>query len=178
MGRTSSVFAYKIRFFFGPSLRGRLGPLAYFGLVLLFIPSGFGLGVGLGTGLAAMDDAAGVNLLAAPLATLLSIGLLYSLGAGVTAHASEFDFFLTSDIRPRQYLLADLMFQFISVFAAGGLATVRAGLALLSAPPRSASSSSRSSPRSPSRSPRSPSRSRPSRSRRAPSPAWRSARSG
>ena len=132
MGRTSSVFAYKIRFFFGPSLRGRLGPLAYFGLILLFIPSGFGLGVGLGTGLAAMDDAAGVNLLAAPLATLLSIGLLYSLGAGVTAHASEFDFFLTSDIRPRQYLLADLMFQFISVFAAGGLATVVAALAIVS----------------------------------------------
>ena len=132
MGRTSSLFAYKIRFFFGPALRGRLGPLAYFALVLIFIPSGFGLGVSLGTGVAAMDDIAAVNLLAAPLATLLSIGLLYSLGAGVTAHASEFDFFLTADIRPRQYLVADLLFQFTSVFAAGGLAAVVAAFAIVS----------------------------------------------
>src|SRR3972149_1526861 len=117
MGRPLSLFAYKIRFFFGPSLRSRLGPFAYLGLVAIFIPSGYGLGVGLATGLQSADDAAAVNLLAAPLATLLSIGLLYSMGAGVTAHASEFDFFLTADIRPRQYLLADLMFQFVSLFA-------------------------------------------------------------
>lgn len=132
MGRTTSLFTYKMRFFFGPSLRGRLGPLAYAGLVAIFVPSGIGLGVGLAMGIAPLDNDAAVLVLAAPLATLLAIGLLYSLGPGVTAHASEFDFFLTADIRPRQYLLSDILFQFTSIFAAGGLATVVAVLAMVS----------------------------------------------
>ncbi len=129
MGRTLALFTYKLRFFFGPSIRGRFGPLAYFALILIFIPSGIGVGVALGTTLRGSDAAQAVNVLTTPLAFMFSVALLYSLGAGVTAHASEFDFFLTADIRPRQYLLADLLFQFVSLVAAGGLA---AGIAALS----------------------------------------------
>lgn len=131
MGRSSALFAYKIRFFFGPALRGRFGPLAYVALVLLFIPSGYLAGIGLGMTLVTLDTAGAIALLSAPLATLLSISLLYSLGAGVTAHASEFDFFLTADVRPRQYLAADLAFQFVSLLAAGGLAAGVAGVAMV-----------------------------------------------
>ena len=97
MGRTFTLFTYKLRFFFGPALRGRFGPLAYLGLVLIFLPSGFAFGVTLGTTVRGADTTTAIGVLAAPLAGLLSFGLLYALGAGVTAHVSEFDFFLTAE---------------------------------------------------------------------------------
>ncbi|MGI0149422.1 MAG: hypothetical protein ACREDF_07825, partial [Thermoplasmata archaeon] len=131
MGRTLALFTYKLRFFFGPSLRGRFGPLAYFVLILIFLPSGYLSGLGIGVAFRTMDPAGAVGLLSAPLAALLSIGLLYSLGAGVTAHVSEFDFFLTADVRPREYLLADAVFQFVSLLAAGGLAAGVAAIAMV-----------------------------------------------
>src|SRR5207249_6463714 len=92
VSRTLTLFTYKLRFFFGPALRGRFGPLAYFGLILIFLPSGFAFGVTLGTAVVGADTATAIGVLAGPLAGLLSFGLLYALGAGVTAHASEFDF--------------------------------------------------------------------------------------
>src|ERR671935_84988 len=120
MGRTLALFTYKLRFFFGPSLRGRFGPLSYAALILIFVPSGFLFGLQLGNALRMADPGTAIGLLSTPLAALLSFGLLYSLGAGITAHASEFDFFFTADVRPREYLFADLLFQFISLLAAGG----------------------------------------------------------
>ena len=131
MGRTLALFTYKLRFFFGPSLRGRFGPLAYFTLILIFLPSGYLSGLGIGSAYRMMDAAGAIGLLSAPLAALLSIGLLYSLGAGVTAHVSEFDFFLTADVKPREYLLADVVFQFVSLLAAGGLAAGVAAIAMV-----------------------------------------------
>src|SRR2546428_2125058 len=128
MGRTLTLFTYKLRFFFGPALRGRFGPLAYLALILIFLPSGFAFGVTLGTTVRDADPSAAIDVLAAPLAGLLSFGLLYALGAGVTAHASEFDFFLTADVRPREYLVADLLFPLVRLLGAGGLsAAVAAG---------------------------------------------------
>ncbi|HWM52320.1 MAG TPA: hypothetical protein VNP71_04065 [Thermoplasmata archaeon] len=121
MGRTFTLFTYKLRFFFGPALRGRFGPLAYLALILIFLPSGFAFGITLGTTVRDANPTAAIGVLAAPLAGLLSFGLLYALGAGVTAHASEFDFFLTADVRPREYLVADLLFQLVSLLGAGGL---------------------------------------------------------
>src|SRR2546428_10030872 len=130
MGRTLTLFTYKLRFFFGPALRGRFGPVAYLALILIFLPSGFAFGVTLGTTVRDADPTAAIDVLAAPLAGLLSFGLLYALGAGVTAHASEFDFFLTADVRPREYLVADLLFQLVSLLGAGGVsAAVAAGCA-------------------------------------------------
>ena len=121
MGRAFAFFTYKLRFFFGPALRGRFGPLAYVALILIFLPSGFAFGITLGTTVRGADTTTAIGVLAAPLAGLLSFGLLYALGAGVTAHASEFDFFLTADVRPREYLAADLLFQLVSLVGAGGL---------------------------------------------------------
>jgi len=131
VGRTLALFTYKLRFFFGPSLRGRFGPLAYAALILIFIPSSVAIGITMGATLRSMDTAQSVGLLSTPLAGLLSLGLLYSLGRGVTAHASEFDFFMTARVRPREYLAADLLFQFVSLIAAGGLAAGVAALAMV-----------------------------------------------
>lgn len=127
MSRIGTLLVYKIRFFFGPALRGRFGPLAYLGLILLFVPSGFGLGVALAEGV----KSGGVGTLSAPLSALLALGFLYSIFSGVTAHVSEFDFFMTADLRPREFLIADLLFQFFSLFGAGGLAAVVAAYGIV-----------------------------------------------
>src|SRR5437867_8195554 len=121
MGRPLALFTYKMRFFFGPALRGRFGPLAYLALILIFLPQGYAFGYAIGLSLRTLHAEAAILVLSAPLATIFSVGLLYSLGAGVTAHVSEFDFFLTADVRPREYLAADLLFQLVSLLGAGGL---------------------------------------------------------
>src|SRR5437016_5992372 len=131
MGRALALFTYKLRFFFGPALRGRFGPLVYLVLILIFLPSGFLTGFGMGTSIRGADPGTALAVLTAPLAAVFSLGLLYSLGPGVTAHASEFDFFLTADVRPREYLRADLAFQFGSLTAAAGLAAGVAAVAIV-----------------------------------------------
>src|SRR5437773_2722659 len=133
MGRSLALFTYKMRFFFGPALRGRFGPLAYLALILIFLPQGYAFGYAIGLSLRTLDAEAAILVLSAPLATIFSVGLLYSLGAGVTAHVSEFDFFLTADVRPREYLMADLAFQFVSLLAAAGLAAGFAAVAMVHA---------------------------------------------
>ena len=132
MSRVLTLLSYKIRFFFGPALRGRLGPLVYLGLILLFVPSGFGIGVAIASGIKDASPAQGVATLSGPLGLILAVGFLYSVFSGVTAHVSEFDFFMTSDIRPREYLLADLLFQFFTLFGAGGLAAIVAAFGMVS----------------------------------------------
>ena len=131
MGRSLALFTYKLRFFLGPSLRGRFGPLMYVALILIFIPSSVAIGITMGATLRTSDAAQSIRILSTPLAGLLSLGLLFSLGRGVTAHASEFDFFMTASVRPREYLAADLLFQFVSLVAAGGLAAGVAALAMV-----------------------------------------------
>ena len=132
MSRVPTLLSYEIRFFFGPTLRGRFGPLAYLGLIILFVPSGYGLGLALGHAIASGSAAQGIATLGAPLSAILAIGFLYSMFSGVTAHVSEFDFFLTADLRPREFLLSDLLFQFFSLFGAGGLAAVVAAFGMVS----------------------------------------------
>ncbi len=132
MTRVGALLLYKIRFFFGPTLRGRLGPLAYLGLILLFLPSGYGLGVALAAGIKDASAAQAISTLSAPLSAILALGFVYSIFSGVTAHVSEFDFFMTADLRPREYLLSDLLFQFVSLFGAGGLAAVVAAFGMVS----------------------------------------------
>src|SRR5712692_3329395 len=131
MGRALALFTYKLRFFFGPALRGRFGPFAYLFLILIFLPTGFFTGFGMGMSIRGADPSTALAVLSAPLAAVFSIGLLYSLGPGVTAHVSEFDFFLTADVRPREYMLADLSFQFVSLTGAAGLAAAVAAIAMV-----------------------------------------------
>src|SRR5947208_9306755 len=104
MSRALALFTYKLRFFFGPSLRGRFGPFAYLALIAIFLPSAYFTGLGLGMAVRSLDADEALAVLSAPLAAVLCVGLLYSLGAGVTARPSEFHFFLPADGRPREYL--------------------------------------------------------------------------
>jgi len=131
MARVGTLFAYKMRFFFGPSLRGPFGPLPFLGLLAITLLYGFGFGFGMTEALKGSPPERAVAFLSTPLATLLSLGLLYALGAGVTAHVSEFDFFMTARVRPREYLLADLVFQFTSLLVAGGLAGALAAVGMV-----------------------------------------------
>jgi hypothetical protein len=131
LGRARILVSYKLRFFFGPAFRGRFGILVYVGLILVFVPSGWAAGFGIGSSLRDATPAAAVEMLSVPLAAILSLGLLYSLGTGVTAHVSEFDFFLTAPLRPREFLAADLVFQFLSLLASGGLAAGIAGISIV-----------------------------------------------
>jgi hypothetical protein len=131
MGRALALFTYKLRFFFGPALRGRFGPLVYLVMILIFLPSGFFTGFGMGMSIRGADTATALSVLSAPLSAVFLIGLLYSLGPGVTAHASEFDFFFTANLRPREYLLADVAFQFVSLMGAAGLAAGVAAIAMV-----------------------------------------------
>src|SRR5207302_479177 len=124
MSRARALFTYKLRFFFGPSLRGRFGPFAYLALIAIFLPSAYFTGLGLGMAVRTLDADEALAVLSAPLAAVLCVGLLYSLGAGVTAHPSEFDFFLTADVRPREYLLTNLPIP-STAFASLGLAILR-----------------------------------------------------
>src|SRR5436305_1465415 len=133
MNRALALFTYKLRFFFGPSLRGRFGPFAALALIAIFLPAAYFSGLGLGMAVRSLDADEALAVLSAPLAAVLCVGLLYSLGAGVTAHPSEFDFFLTADVRPREYLLADLAFQFVSLLAAVGMAAGLAAVAMVHA---------------------------------------------
>jgi hypothetical protein len=131
MSRILTLLSYKIRFFFGPSLRGRFGPLAYLGLVLLFGVYGFSLGSFVAGGLEGGSPGHGIDVLSAPLSALLALGLLYGVFSGVTAHVSEFDFFMTADLRSREFLVSDLLFEFVSLFGAGGLAVVIAAFGMV-----------------------------------------------
>ncbi len=63
-----------------------------------------------------------LELLGSLFSGMLTVGFLYSLGPGLTASPSELDFVMTTQIRPREYLVSDMMFQFLSLGISGGLA--------------------------------------------------------
>ena len=63
MGRALALFTYKMRFFFGPALRGRFGPFAYLALILIFLPSGYLFGLGMGTAIRTSDAEIAIRVL-------------------------------------------------------------------------------------------------------------------
>jgi len=131
MSHVLPLLAYKLKMFFGPSYRGRWGPLPLIGLMIVFVPSGMGLGFGMGSFLFNGDPELVVGTLITVLSLMLAMGFIFSLGVGITAHASELDFLMTAPLRSREYLIADLMFQFASVTVAGGLALLTAAIGLV-----------------------------------------------
>jgi hypothetical protein len=126
-----ALLRYKILFFFGPSFRGRYGPAPLIALELLFALYGFGAGIGIGLAIKSGSNLFGINLLGTVFASGLTFAFLWALGPGVTAHASELDFVLTSQMRPREYLVSDMFFQFGSISIAGGLTGIMAMVGLV-----------------------------------------------
>src|SRR2546421_318222 len=78
MSRALALFTYKLRFFFGPSLRGRFGPFAYLALIAIFLPSAYFTGLGLGMAVRTLDADEALAVLSAPLAAVLCLVLLTS----------------------------------------------------------------------------------------------------
>src|SRR3989454_8403705 len=71
-----------------------------------------------------------VELLAAGLSAFLAFDLLFALSGGTLTHPSEIDFFATSPLRPKEYLLADLLFQFTVTDALAVPTLIFAGVGL------------------------------------------------
>src|SRR3989440_9624128 len=100
MGRALALFTYKMRFFFGPSIRGRFGPLAYVALILIFLPSGFFTGYGIGVSIRTAETSAAIAGLCAPHCPVPSLGPPCARWPCVTALAPEYELFLTSPKPP------------------------------------------------------------------------------
>src|SRR2546429_9780231 len=102
MGRALALFTYKMRFFFGPSIRGRFGPLAYVALILIFLPSGFFTGYGIGVSIRTAESAAAMAGPGGPPPPHPFIRLPLPPRAGGPAPAPQVDFFLTAAARSAQ----------------------------------------------------------------------------
>ncbi len=131
MSKVLPLLGYKLKSFFSPSYRGRFGPLPLLGMAVAFIPSGLGMGYALGGYLATMGTEAETGFLGTVLSAMLAFGFVFSLGVGITAHPSELDFLMTAPVRPREYLVADMLFQLGSATVAGGMAIVGAVVGLV-----------------------------------------------
>ncbi len=133
MGVVLTLLKYKLLHFFGPSVRGKWGPGPLLLLELIFAGYGFGAGYGVGTLINTGTGDSTIEILGGVMSGLLSVGFLYSLGPGFTASPSELDFVLTTQIRPRQFLVSDMVFQFFSLGISGGLAGLLALFGIVTA---------------------------------------------
>jgi len=131
MSNVGLLLSYKLKSFFAPSYRGRFGPLPLIGLSLAFLPTGISMGYVMGETIAGSDPGFAVDLLGSALSMMMVFGFVFALGVGITASPSELDFVMTTPVRPREYLVADLLFQFLSVTIAGGMAILFAVFGLL-----------------------------------------------
>src|SRR5947207_13162698 len=108
MSRALALFTYKLRFFFGPSLRGRFGPFAYLALIAIFLPSAYFTGLGLGLAVRCLEADEALAVLSAALAAVPCVCLLCLPGSAVTAPPAYFRFFVASVPPLPVYVSADL----------------------------------------------------------------------
>ncbi|OGS43142.1 MAG: hypothetical protein A3K76_01485 [Euryarchaeota archaeon RBG_13_57_23] len=126
-----TLLTYKVKLFFAPSYRGKYGPLPLLALMILFVPSGAGMGYAFGAYIDTLGTEQVTETLGAAMSAMLAFGFVFSLGVGITAQPSELDFLMTSPIKSREYLIADLLFQLTSIMLAGGVAMFAALIGLL-----------------------------------------------
>jgi hypothetical protein len=113
MGKIITVLVFKIKQYFGP-LRSSKASLLFGILTFLgFNSIGFFFGMNLPDTPFWTEPDRLIEILSAFLSVFLAISLVLSLRGGITAFQAELDFFFTSTIKPRQYILSDLIFQFI-----------------------------------------------------------------
>jgi hypothetical protein len=122
MSNVLVLLTYKLKMFFGPTYRGRFGPLPLIGVILMFVPTGLGMGYAIG----GYVDVLGADMAIATLGMVfgagLAFGFIFALGVGVAASPSELDFLMTAPVKPREYLVADMLFEFTTMLLTGGLA--------------------------------------------------------
>ncbi len=111
MGRIRTLYWFKVRQFFGPLFHSA-GAIVL--IALLAVTSLPGIAV---FGYYLPDTPIWTSprlpeILAAALSAFLAFDLMFALSGGTMTHPTEIDFFATSRLRPREYLVADLLFQF------------------------------------------------------------------
>ena len=129
MGRIRTLYGFKVRQFFGP-LRHSLAAVALIVVLALFtVPGLFVVGLFI-VDTPIWTSARLGDFFAAGLSTFLAFDFMFALSGGTLTHQSEIDFAATSPIRPREYLVADLLFQFTvtDAFAIPALVFAGAGL--------------------------------------------------
>jgi hypothetical protein len=122
MSNVLALLAYKLKMFFGPSYRGRFGPLPLIGIALVFVPTGLGMGYAIGSFMDTVDADMAIATLGLLFGAGLAFGFIFALGVGVAAHPSELDFLMTAPVKPREYLVADMLFEFSTLVLTGGMA--------------------------------------------------------
>src|SRR4030042_5109948 len=115
MSNVLTLLTYKRKLFCAPSYRGKFGPLPLITLMVLFVPSGAGMGYAFGAYMDTLGTEQLTATLGAAFSAMLAFGFVFSLGVGITAQPSELDFLLTSPLKSREYLIADLLFQLTSI---------------------------------------------------------------
>jgi len=129
VGRVRVVYGFKLRQFFGP-VRHSVATVVLLG-VAAAVSMPFILIIGYFVPSTPIWDSPGLaELLAAGLSAFLAFDLLFALSGGTLTHPSEIDFFVTSPLRPRQYLVADLLFQFTVTDALAVPTLIFAGVGL------------------------------------------------
>jgi len=129
VGRVRVVYGFKLRQFFGP-VRHSVATVVFLGTAAA-ISMPFILLIGYFVPSTPIWDSPGlVELLAAGLSAFLAFDLLFALSGGTLTHPSEIDFFATSPLRPKEYLLADLLFQFTVTDALAVPTLIFAGVGL------------------------------------------------
>ncbi|NWG10027.1 MAG: hypothetical protein HXX80_06985 [Nitrososphaerales archaeon] len=113
MGKTRIILVFKIKQYFGAVRSSKanlfLGILAFLGLN----STGFFFGTALPDTPFWTEPDRLTEILSAFLSIFFALSLTFSLRGGITAFQAELDFFFTSSIKPRQYLVSDLIFQLI-----------------------------------------------------------------
>jgi len=126
MSNVLALLAYKLKMFFGPSYRGRFGPLPLIGLAIMLVPTGLGMGYAIGSYMYTVDADMAIATLGVLFGAGLAFGFIFALGVGVAAHPSELDFLMTAPVRPREYLIADMLFEFSTLVLTGGISMLSA----------------------------------------------------
>ncbi|MFQ5950826.1 MAG: hypothetical protein ACE5KH_01925 [Candidatus Geothermarchaeales archaeon] len=111
----TTILKFKIKEYFG-SVRASKGSflLALSGLIWLNA-TGLIAGFTLPEAFLLYKADALLNPIAAFLSAYLAVFLMLSMRGGMTTFQAELDFLMTSPVRPRKYLVADLLFQLLSV---------------------------------------------------------------
>ena len=129
IGRVRVVYGFKLRQFFGP-VRHSIATIVLLGFTaIVMLPVVLVAGYFLPE-TPVWNSPRLPDILATALSAFLAFDLLFGLGGGTLTHPAEIDFFATSRLRPREYLLADLLFQFTVTDALAVPVLIFAGVGL------------------------------------------------
>ncbi len=115
-GKIRTITEFKLKEYFGPMRSSKasliIGFLAFGSISLMGFLAAFGAKEYYG-GIIALNEL--LNPLSAFFSAFLIMLLVLSLKGGITAFQADLDYLFTSSIKPREYIIGDLCFQFITI---------------------------------------------------------------